>query len=97
MRLQKVSIEHWIDTLADCGPDSRSTNRAHLKQMQHHLRLAIKQELTPRQRECVTLYFFHQLTEAEIGRQLGVGKSTVCRHLQKAKKRLHRSLRYTIS
>ncbi len=58
------------------------------------LRLAIEQELTPRQRECVELYFFRRLTMEETGRQLGIGKATVCRHLQKSKQRLGRALGY---
>ena len=48
------------------------------------LRLAVRQELTPRQRQCVELYFFQGMTMA-----------TVCRHLQKSKKRLGRALSYS--
>ena len=44
--------------------------------------------------ECVTLYYFQRLTMEEVGRQLGIGKATVCRHLQKSKKRLARVLAY---
>ena len=49
------------------------------------LRLALQQELTPRQRQCM---------ELEAGRQLGVNKATVCRHLQKAKRALRRAAGY---
>lgn len=58
------------------------------------LRVAIERELTPRQRECVELYYFQGLTMEAIGRQLGIGKATVCRHLQKGEARLQRALAY---
>lgn len=58
------------------------------------LKRAIDQELTPRQRECVQLYFFRNLTMEQVGEELGIGKATVCRHLQKAKGRLSRALGY---
>lgn len=59
------------------------------------LRLAVRQELTPRQRQCVDLYFFQGMTMEEAGKALGIGKATVCRHLQKSKKRLGRALSYS--
>ena len=59
------------------------------------LRLAVRQELTPRQRQCVELYFFQGMTMEEAGKALGIGKATVCRHLQKSKKRQGRALSYS--
>lgn len=58
------------------------------------VRKAVEQELTPRQRECVELYFFRRMTMEEVGEALGIGKATVCRHLQKSKRRLGRALGY---
>ncbi len=37
------------------------------------LRLAVRQELTPRQRQCVELYFFQGMTMEETGKALGIG------------------------
>ena len=54
------------------------------------LRLALQQELTPRQRQCMELCVLQGLSQVEAGRQLGVNKATVCRHLQKAKRALRR-------
>lgn len=59
------------------------------------LRAAMEGELTSRQRECVELYFFQGMTMEQAGRALGIGKGTVCRHLQKAQHRLGKILGYT--
>lgn len=55
---------------------------------------AMSSELTPRQRQCVELYYFGGMRQAQIARQLGIGKSSVCRHLQKGRVRLERVLRW---
>ena len=52
-------------------------------------------EAALRQRQCVELYFFQGMTMEEAGKALGIGKATVCRHLQKSKKRLGRALSYS--
>ena len=51
-------------------------------------------ELTPRQREVILLCVFEGLTETEVARRLGINKSTVSRHVARAKRRIERSLRY---
>ena len=48
--------------------------------------------LTQRQLECVQLYYYQRMTMEAIGRELGISKPTVCRHLQRARRRLERSL-----
>ena len=54
----------------------------------------IEQELTPLQRETVLAYYFQGLNICQIAGERGVNKSTVCRTLHRAEKRLRRSLRY---
>lgn len=51
-------------------------------------------ELTGRQRQCVQLYYYEGNTMEEVGQQLGVGKATVCKHLQKARRRMEQMLKY---
>lgn len=58
------------------------------------LRRVIEAELTPRQRQTLTAYYFGQQTIPEIAREQGVNKSTVCRTLHRAEARLQRCLRY---
>lgn len=97
MKTKLFSLSGWEEAIADPGDSEQKSNRAALLRTQKLLRLAIEQELTARQRECVRLYFYDRLTEEQIGRRLGVGKSTVCRHLQKAKARLRRALKYSVT
>ena len=54
----------------------------------------IEQELTPLQRETVLAYYFQGLNICQIAEERGVNKSTVCRTLHRAEKRLRRCLRY---
>ena len=54
----------------------------------------IEQELTPLQREVILAYYFQGLNICRIAENRGVNKSTVCRTLHRAEKRLRRSLRY---
>ena len=70
------------------------TNDLQLERMRRSLRIAREQELTPRQQEVLALYYNEQLTIAEIARRLEVNTSTVCRTLERARKRLRRALRY---
>ena len=51
-------------------------------------------ELTPRQRQVILMCVFEGLTEVEVARRLGINKSTVSRHIARAKRRIERSLRY---
>lgn len=94
MRTKIVALEKIPGlSLSQPGPEeeaSPSKARAQARLLQ----TAIAQELTPRQRQCVELYYFRQLTMEETGRQLGIGKATVCRHLQKSRDRLARALSY---
>ena len=51
------------------------------------LRQAMVRELTARQRQTLTDYYFRNLTITEIAREQGLHKSTVCRTLHRAEKR----------
>ena len=54
----------------------------------------VEQELTPLQREVILAYYFQGQNICRIAESRGVNKSTVCRTLHRAEKRLRRSLRY---
>ena len=69
-------------------------NTERLERMRRNLRQAREQELTPRQRQIVALYYDRGLTIPEIAGELGVNRSTVSRTLQRAKARLRRFLQY---
>ena len=54
----------------------------------------IENELTEKQRRAVLGYYVDKKTMPELAREFGVCKSTVCRTIQRAEKRLRRCLRY---
>lgn len=55
---------------------------------------ALQQDVTPRQRDMLYLYYNENLTMEQIASQLGVAKSTVSRTLKRGEARLQRCLRY---
>ena len=55
---------------------------------------ALREELTPRQREVLALYYQRTMNLAQIGAVLGVRPSTVSRTLRRGEERLRRCLRY---
>ena len=55
---------------------------------------ALREDVTPRQREVLLLYYAEQLNTRQIGEQLGVDKSTVARTIKRGEARLRRCLRY---
>lgn len=58
------------------------------------VRQVIQEELSPRQRETLTAYYFHKMTIPQIALEQGVNKSTVSRTLRRAEERIRRYLKY---
>ena len=61
-------------------------NSAELSRLKRNLIRALKEDVTPRQREVLTLYYAQE--------RLGVDKSTVSRNIKRGERRLQRCLRY---
>ncbi len=64
------------------------------QEMLRVLRRALQEELTPRQQECVRLYYFEGMTMQQASRFLGIGTPAVSKHLKKARRRLGRVMSY---
>lgn len=62
--------------------------------LENKMSIATRDELTPRQREMVELYYIEQMPMKEIAEILAVDISTVSRTIKRAKQRLHRCLKY---
>jgi RNA polymerase sigma factor (sigma-70 family) len=54
----------------------------------------VREELTELQRETLLAYYFQEKSITEIAQDRGVNKSTVCRTLHRAEKKLRRYLKY---
>ena len=61
---------------------------------QKRLRRVIREELTEVQRQVLLAYYFRELTITQIAQERGVNKSTVCRTLHRAERRLKQYLKY---
>ena len=88
-----------IDRLAGMAAwirENQGDNGEQMARLRRNLRKARQQELTPRQREMVRLYYDEGMTMPQIGELLGVNRSTVSRTLQSEKNRLYRCLRYSL-
>lgn len=62
-------------------------------QMQR-IRRVIEKELTPKQREILLAYYFQDKNIPQIAAERGIHKSSVCRCLQRAEKRVRLCLKY---
>ena len=54
-----------------------SDNSAQMSRVKRNLLRALREDVTPRQREMLLLYYGEQLNMRQIGTRLGVDKSTV--------------------
>lgn len=69
-------------------------NSAQISRLRYNLVRALRQEVTPRQRQYLMLYYGQQFSMTEIGSLLGVDKSTVSRTIKRGEARLRRCLRF---
>jgi RNA polymerase sigma factor (sigma-70 family) len=69
-------------------------NSRELSRLKRNLLRALQEDITPRQRETLTMYYAEGLNMREIGELLGVDKSTISRTIKRGERRLQRCLRY---
>ena len=94
--MQSTSYDK-ISYLADLNVYTQllaSDNSAQLGRLKRNLAYALKQDITPKQREYLLLYYGEGLNLREISERTGVHKSTVSRTMKRGRDRLYRCLRY---
>ena len=69
-------------------------NSNEVSRLKRNLIRALREDVTPKQRQVLLLYYSEGLNMREIGEQLGVDKSTVSRTIKRGEHRLRRCLRY---
>ena len=69
-------------------------NSKEISRLKLNLIRALQEDVTPRQRQTLLLYYSDGLNMREIGERLGVDKSTVSRTIKRGERRLRRCLRY---
>ncbi len=96
---KKLSLTEFTESIAGMmayNKEYQYTNESEYKRLLRILSKVVAGELTERQRQCIVMRYYKNLTVTEIGHQLGIGKSTVSRHIKKAKSRLYKILDYYI-
>lgn len=95
MRRPVLSLELLGDRLQLPDRVPGGSDEARHRAVLRVLRRAMEGELTQRQRQCLELYYFQDLTQEETGRRLGVTAATVSRHIKRARERLQQVLVYS--
>lgn len=72
----------------------QNTNTETMSRVKRNLIRALREDVTPKQRTALLLYYGEGLNMREIGARLGVDKSTVSRNIKRGEDRLRRCLRY---
>lgn len=91
-----AKASEWIGDLTVWNRQNAADNSERLERLRRNLRQAREQELTPRQRQLLALYYDQGMTIPQIAEELGLNRSTVSRTLRRAKARLYRCLRYSL-
>lgn len=95
MRHERISIsDKNADIIAYTLSLSEADNAQDISKMKKILSLALKDALTDKQRECITMYYYENLKMKEIAKKLSVSPSTVTRHIKAGKKRLKNIAKY---
>ena len=69
-------------------------NSHEVSRLKRNLIRALQEDITPRQRQALMMYYAEGLNMREIGAKLGVDKSTISRTIKRGERRLQRCLRY---
>lgn len=88
-RVYAADMAHYVQLLSE-----RNTNTQTLNRVKASLTRALREDITEKQREYLLLYYAQGKNMVEIGRELGVDKSTVSRTIKRGEARLRRCLRY---
>ena len=78
----------------DESPKTAEMRRQQKQRREEILKGILKSELTLRQRQFMMMYYFENKTIPQIAAELGINKSTVCRSMQAACRRIQTCMKY---
>ena len=84
----------WAADMAVYSRQMAADNSEQMTRLKRNLIRALREDVTPKQRLVLTLYYAEGLNMRQIGEKLGVDKSTVSRTIKRGERRLRRCLRY---
>lgn len=85
----------WIGDMSAWRQANDPDNSEQRERLLRNLRKVMRDELTPRQRQMVEMYYFQKKNIPKIAAELGVNRSTVSRTLSRGKNRIRRYLKYS--
>ena len=96
MRTQLIHINSENENYCGLVTELRkgSTNKEERARMKEFLKKAISQELTEKQKICITEYYINGKREKDVAEELGLHKSTVSRHISAGLKKLQNTAKY---
>lgn len=80
--------------MAEYTRQMSTDNSRQQSRLRRNLLRALQEDVTPRQRDVLLLYYAQGLNMSQIALKLGVDKSTVSRTIKRGETRLERCLRY---
>ena len=86
----------WAGDMTVWLRENANDNEEQMERLLRNLRKAREEELTPRQRQMLSMRFEQNMNGAEIAQELGLNRSTVSRTLRRAQERLRRCLQYAL-
>ncbi len=86
--------ELYAASMAAYAREMAEDNSAQVSRLKRNLARALREDITPRQRMLLTLYYAEGKNMQQIAGELGVDKSTVSRTIKRGERRLQRCLRY---
>ena len=90
------SLLDWDPSRIEQELNPGTSNKRLVKALRHILDTVIEQELTPRQRKDIQMYYYDGLTLREIAEKRSVSITTVARSLYSGKAKIRRSLKYCL-
>ena len=82
---REISVTSEImEQLAFHNTRSNSSNDTKIQRMKKIMNIAIENELTQRQRDCIRMRYFENLPVREIAEKIGIRPATVYKHLSRA-------------
>jgi RNA polymerase sigma-70 factor (ECF subfamily) len=88
----------WINQIAykKAIEESGETNVQFLHRLRKLIPKVIKDDLTPKQKEILILYYYEKLNIPQIASLKSLNKSTISRHIKGGKRKIKQLLKYVL-
>ena len=101
MKNKVISLDNFTESIASMDQFkkicSQQNTNTEYKKMIKSLKNIVNGELTTKQKLCISLYYGDMKKMSEIAQELGIGVSSVSRHIKKAKQKLQKTMTYYYS